>query len=853
VVLPDQHVSSLAKQARELFVVHVGRGLPEMVKVCENRLVAILDQAGPAREMQERRDTWMAFQKSQTTWLNQSRKALQRTLLPRLNSSGNSTMSVPGRLELIAEGVIDDQILASRLAMRVLEKSSSELNELRLRVQHLEKRQELPRGDVLLPDVVSRILVDQWVDVQMGREGWLLVQDALAPMLAEKMLAAYKASNEFLVSSGVMKEIDLQSLVKRAPGSRSSGPPRSSSPGPKDTQAADSQVGGGFHGGEQGGGGQGGSQYNGGAGSPGRSETGGGYSGVGGLGGAGGGQGGYGVGAGSDRGSSGSAVGRGYGGQGSGGGQVGGTNVRGGMASSVMGVHEETRMLTATSPLARARVRAQGVVGRLKRLLSDRIGSDFEATQMLPASPKLQQAIQRMAPVIQSETNSLQSGTSESGSRVVMDASHVERTATVLRQRSAELKQAASTSSEKATIEVVALMFQSILAEERIPAAVRVWFARLQIPVLRVALAEPEFFSALQHPARRLIDRMGSCVMGFENGVGAAALETEIKRVVQVIEQYPETGRRVFQLVYDEFQKFLSTYLSEQSNTRRYVSVAQQVEQKETWSVQYTIELRKLLDDMHVRDEIREFLFKVWVEVLAVASVKYGMKHEETASLKKVASELLWAASAKPLRNDRARVIQQLPSLLQRLRQGMALLGYPAGMQDQYIKSVSDTLADAFMSRTEAIPQESLDKLSERLANLEDYLPEGGVGDLDLDNDSIEMITGVDASNIEVIKHGGSKPNEAMRAWATELQIGSWFGLDHNAKFNSVQLAWRSERGQLYLFVSNGGRCFLIQATRVAAYLQAGLLVPSEDEALTVRATRDALAKLDANPERLLT
>ena len=47
-------------------------------------------------------------------------------------------------------------------------------------------------------------------------------------------------------------------------------------------------------------------------------------------------------------------------------------------------------------------------------------------------------------------------------------------------------------------------------------------------------------------------------------------------------------------------------------------------------------------------------------------------------------------------------------------------------------------------------------------------------------------------------------------------------------------------------------RNYLIQARRLAAYLQAGLLVPQEEETLTVRATRDALAKLDANPERLL-
>ncbi|HCL85296.1 MAG TPA: hypothetical protein DIC45_02045, partial [Comamonadaceae bacterium] len=58
-----------------------------------------------------------------------------------------------------------------------------------------------------------------------------------------------------------------------------------------------------------------------------------------------------------------------------------------------------------------------------------------------------------------------------------------------VRERAAELKEKAATASEKAIIEVVALMFQSILSEERIPPAMRVWFARLQVPVLRVALA----------------------------------------------------------------------------------------------------------------------------------------------------------------------------------------------------------------------------------------------------------------------------------------------------------------------------------------------------------------------------
>jgi hypothetical protein len=67
-----------------------------------------------------------------------------------------------------------------------------------------------------------------------------------------------------------------------------------------------------------------------------------------------------------------------------------------------------------------------------------------------------------------------------------------------------------------------------------------------------------------------------------------------------------------------------------------------------------------------------------------------------------------------------------------------------------------------------------------------------------------------------------------------------------------VQLAWQGLRKQLSLFVSPNGRCVLFQQHRLAAFLQAGLLVPAEEETLTVRATRDALAKLDADPSRLL-
>ena len=363
--------------------------LPELVKACDNRLSAVLDEMGPAREMQIRRDAWTAFQKHQTIWLNQTRKALQRTLLPHFSRSTSGPVSTGGRLELVAEGAIDDQIMASRLAMRVLDSSSTELNELRLRIQHLEKRQELPRGDVLLPDVTARLLVDQWLEVGMTREAWQLVQEALVPVLAAQMLEAYKAANAFLVSSGVLKEIDLQSLVRRAPGARSSGGPGAGKPPANEAPAPAA------HGPDGGGGSSGGAVTRQ---APGRYSA--------------GGQG--------DAGSGGPT----------------------GMASSVMGVHDETRLMTSTTPLARARMRAQGVMGRLKRMLMDKVGGDFEATQLMaPPSPRLQHA---MASAV-AEAGPLPSGGGLVGGQ--MGVVHLEQAAAALRHRTTELKQAASTPS----------------------------------------------------------------------------------------------------------------------------------------------------------------------------------------------------------------------------------------------------------------------------------------------------------------------------------------------------------------------------------------------------------------------
>ncbi len=799
----------LGKALRERYLSDLSKSMVDIGEAVQIRLTELVVEPALARESQLRRDAWTAYKTAHREWVNLTLKEWRACLEPVKKDT-----KVPdlGAMQLVSTDAMENKILASRMVLTVNEKVIGELEDLRVRIKYLESIEDLDGHDLLRPEVLVLLLVEQWPKSGMAAESWALVSDTVQRGLVAAMTAAYKVANTVLINKGVLPTIEFKDRVKAPRSTGGSARPSDASQtaagalqADKNTNAAplERPPGSGFFGGRLG--------WRGTAPQPESPST---------------------------------AAGSGPASGSTGFGKHS-TQAANSMQGQAYSAAEETRMLTAGTPLARARSRAQGVLGHLKRIFTSSAGHDFVGTAHYQQSPALAHAISHQVVAAQYAA----------GGTMYEDYSPagVARVADNLRERTAELKKKAETKGEKATIEIVALMFQAILAEERIPPGIRVWFARLQMPVLRVALEDPDFFGTADHPARLLIDRMGSCVMGFDGtGVQSNAMETEVKRIVQVIEQYPETGKKVYQIVYEEFQKFLSRFLTDKGENQKVVSVAQQVEQKETLAIQYTIEMRNMLKDMPVRDDIRDFLFKVWAEVLAVSALRKGSKHADTQSLKKCSTDLVWAASAKPGRAERARVIQDLPNLLLRLRSGMTLLAMAPSEQERHVKKISDTLADAFLSKTQAIPQEKIDAMAQRLSNLEDFVSDDIMGDLPLDSESLEMMLGIDASAIEVVSVGGSKPTAAMLAWASELQLGSWFTLDHSRQITQVQFAWRSERKHLNLFAATNGTSYLIQAGRLAAYLQAGLLLPQEEEALTVRATRDALAKIEANPDRLL-
>ncbi len=782
---------ALAAQARRTHVDRLLSGLSGVVQAVVEGASTVWGQAANHAHQRARRENLADLQTLAPAWLGGMVRQLRGTLESGALGTARSgemnwTAQAADDMSLVDNQTIECEILSSRLALAMMDQVSAEFAELRARMLLLEDREELGVNDVMRPQALARVAITAWQDAGLSQDMWRVLQQLQHDAFSQLAQSAYLDINRWLVERRVMADVNLRAFVRRA------------------------------------GAGQGGSA-----------------SGVGPLGG----------------GRPNPASARGAGavsvpadlprrGMGRMPGRRGGDEWQG---AGVRDTAVDSRPMAPPRVYSRVGEQAEAVLGQLNRLVARQLPEFGSAHRAGYASPALWAAINEIQRGLQ-QRMSMPAVESAGGTRANAPTLIEE-----LEQRKQELKQAATTPVENATIEIVALLFQSILTEEDLPAAVRVWFARLQMPVLRVAVAEPDFFATVDHPARRLIDRMGACVMGFDATTrsSSTALETEIKRIVQVVEAYPDTGRRVFQTVLTEFESFLAHYFKNQNEaSRKGVSLAQQVEQRETLAIQYTIELRKMLEGMPVQEGVREFLFHAWADVMAMTAVKHGVQSDATKAMKRAAADLIWSASAKVSREERADVIRRLPMLLKVLRDGMEAAGVSRDRQEEHVQRLNNALAAAFTAKAASISNERLAELMTRLETLEDLLPE--TLDVDLDEGLILDLSGHESDDLEVVGDGGSAPTAAMLAWARELQVGGWYMLDYRDRNEAVQIAWKGLRGRLTLFVSPKGRGILFQQQRLAAFLQAGLLVPAQQESLTVRATRDALAKLDVDPKTLL-
>ncbi len=264
------------------------------------------------------------------------------------------------------------------------------------------------------------------------------------------------------------------------------------------------------------------------------------------------------------------------------------------------------------------------------------------------------------------------------------------------------------------TIDIVAMLFDFIFEDKKVPDPIKALMGRLQIPVLKAAMLDQAFFSKKSHPTRRLLNIVADAAIGWDTEIGhESPLYQKISAIVQNIIDGFEDDLVVFERAVEEFEQFLEEQ-ERVSDDLVEVSVAmietREREQIKVEDAQNAAEesVRARAADIDVPDTVRLFLCQEWIKPLRVAFLDGGP--ESSAWLESVGlmDDLIWSVRPKLTRESRQYMVKTLPGLLRRLQEGMSKAEISQETRDQFMSQLVKCHASAvkagFNSPTEPQP-----------------------------------------------------------------------------------------------------------------------------------------------------
>jgi hypothetical protein len=211
----------------------------------------------------------------------------------------------------------------------------------------------------------------------------------------------------------------------------------------------------------------------------------------------------------------------------------------------------------------------------------------------------------------------------------------------------------------RATLQMVAVLYELLLADARIPAQVREQIGRLQVPVLKAAILEPGLLR--DHPARRLLNRLGSV------GSGEPEMVEEISRIAGKILHEFEDDLAIFSACIEAFDRFLASCL-------RHADAASDRIIDAVERARAGVAMERLLASLGVDQRIAGFILEFWLPLM------FSRKEEGAdglGSCRALLAKLVWSAQPWYTPEQRNERVKRLPSLLTRLKSSLLLAGLP--------------------------------------------------------------------------------------------------------------------------------------------------------------------------------
>lgn len=277
----------------------------------------------------------------------------------------------------------------------------------------------------------------------------------------------------------------------------------------------------------------------------------------------------------------------------------------------------------------------------------------------------------------------------------------------LIRAHRDELMQASAGKLDHMVIDVVGSLFDQILADPRVPPQMARQIARLQLPVLRVALADASFFSSRRHPVRRFVNRIASLALAFDefdDGPGKQFLD-RVRSLVQEIVEGDFDQIELYGAKLNDLERFIADQTQGEVQGSAAAATLENKESELRIQQRYMLQLTAALKPIPLAPYLREFLSQVWSQALVLAVRRDGPASDRYQRFKRVARDLVMSVQPKGSPALRKRFLLQLPPLMKDLNEGMALIGWPEAAQ----KSFFGQLLPAHAESLKAPPLSELD------------------------------------------------------------------------------------------------------------------------------------------------
>ncbi len=400
------------------------------------------------------------------------------------------------------------------------------------------------------------------------------------------------------------------------------------------------------------------------------------------------------------------------------------------------------------------------------------------------------------------------------GRPIQIDPNNNTNNATTLRGIVEQAPQNTISQIDTNTIGLLAKIFDYVFSDPHIPPDLKSLIGQLQIPTLKAALIDREFFFKQTHPARVLIDTLAKSSVTWNPDKGVDdPLYKMIAKTVERVQKEFDQQLELFSDVAADLTQFLDEE-EKQSEKEIEEPIAQAIQQEKIRQARELAvnDVATRTDSGEVAGFIESFLEQQWVNILVLAHTVKEQKPQALERTLKTMDDLIWSVKPKNSVEERHELVNKLPSLLSSLNTWLNAIKW----EDPSRVIFFSKLAERHASLARAHMEISTRRQVEIAVNVAQKASE---------------------KSLKKNKNDQTMPDQFV-FFIDQIQRGSWFDFTrNNGSVVRFKLAWVSPRRTRFIFTNRQGHdAFSISSEELIDIFRTGKAQMINDEPVVDRA-----------------